>query len=1427
MKTPAKPLFCCLLFCLLSGITGCERSQDSDLQTTPAPAPTPISDYDLRALLQESQVEPLDPLPELDEDRVELGRLLFFDPLLSGNRDISCATCHNPCNITGDDRSLSVGTAAVDDDALRLPGPNRIFIARHATELFNRGDSRWTTMFWDMRLAVDEAGRFVERTAVLTAGGMTPPEVPMPNGLDSLLAAQALFALSSRHEMRGRPGDVDIFGNPNEIASIPDSDLRQIWRLIMDRILANPEYGEHFARVYPDVDTADLRLVHAANALADFQTAAFTRLDSPFDLYLQGDDDALSEEAKRGAALFYGDAGCARCHGGALMTDQEAHNIGVPQLGPGREPGEPFDEGVYLRSHGQAELRFAFRTPPLRNVAVTGPWMHNGSYTTLEGALRHHLDPRRGLAEYDEGQLEPALRSQLHNSPEIQAEILETLSPIVDEPIELDDDEISDILAFLHSLTSTSIEEIGAEFPGAVPSGLPIEQCSTAPARQPVDDAPRPRSNREAMATLVDEIIDIEIMPTGVYCASLMELHGFGEFAGYSLMTAAKLLVANRWATISSESEEDHIDPAVIWEADIDDERHYHCLTSEAQQLLLISIAFDEILERREVLKRPSADDVLAFVEATGRIVDALITEARTRAQDRGASQVEAVDVGLAFRAIQREMGWTEDIEIPRHPPVSFFHVNFSEFLQRILLPPGSEDRPTTIPPTWRDLQIEGEALSELHNQLTEFTASITSRTPTMRPDNFIVNFDDGTQVTDSFLAPAMLRNAFTAQFPHHIRQNGDLRVYIGPNPGVTSRRDPEEITVNVARSDLDGLYRNTIAGRILLDVLTDSGVFLDPLILDYVVTGIARYLAFLLERSAQIAAQANGETITRAHVLTVHDWETSLVLSHTPELPGANVEARSTRHFIDVSQEAGFPATVENLDGTRVPARHDLQRAIGSGIAVGDITQNGYPDLYISGEGLNRLYLNRGEEAPGTFIDATSEWGLPEDMHDTRAALFVDFDGDGKLDLLIIRSSEPSLILRQTESAFVDVTEELGLQTRRGAHTAAVADFDGNGRLDIYIGYYGSETYHRERSNHMNTPSSDGRNGRANQLWRQGEDGRFVEVAQAAGVADRGWALATSAIDVDRNGLLDLYVVNDFGRNYLFRNLGDGTFEEISGPTRTLDSGAGMNASFADVTGNGFWDIYISNIDMFERVDWFVFPSPDTPFAGENALFDAFVDHTGNRLLGNREGPDGQRVFESLEGSYFADHQKGWSWAGVFFDFDLNGFEDFYLANGWISGTVAGNQKNQFYLRRGNRFELQSPSGVEAFAGNSRSAVAVDTNRNGRLDLIINNYRQPPVLLRNNSSSPNRSVQVRLQGPPQEPTAIGAIVELQSSGRTQIRQIIAGSAYLGQDDYLLTFGVGRAPRADITVHWPDGTTQSWQNQPTGRILDLEYSPAE
>ena len=454
-------------------ITACVApSGPSSPMTPPARMDDTALDRALRATLAGQGVTSLDPGVTPDPAKVALGQMLFFDKELSGNRDTSCATCHQPALGTGDEQPLAVGTGGHGMAPERIRGAMRMMVPRNATELYNRGAPEWRTMFWDGRLRVGEDGGFIHPVEFDTA---------LPAGLDNILAAQAMFPVTSRAEMRGGPKDFDLYGQLNEVGGTGEYDLQAVWRALMARLQAIPQYVELFQAAYPDTPVAELGFQHAANALAAFQIDAFTLLDSPWDRYLAGDDAALSEEAKQGAQLFYGAAGCAECHSGNLLTDQQYYNIAVPQYGPGKGRKNAYIDLGHARETQNSDDRFAFRTPPLRNVSLTGPWMHNGAYTTLEETVRHHLDARQWCEQYDYEQLPADIRSDLVIKTDSMAEMIERIDPLAAEPPLLADAEIAQIMDFLEALTDPAAADLSHVIPQTVPSGLPVQDGALEP----------------------------------------------------------------------------------------------------------------------------------------------------------------------------------------------------------------------------------------------------------------------------------------------------------------------------------------------------------------------------------------------------------------------------------------------------------------------------------------------------------------------------------------------------------------------------------------------------------------------------------------------------------------------------------------------------------------------------------------------------------------------------------------------------------------------------------------------------------------------------------------------------------------------------------------------------------------------------------
>jgi cytochrome c peroxidase len=318
-------------------------------------------------------------------------------------------------------------------------------------------------IFWDGRVQEMGSGVF-----------QTPARGALPAGLPNALAAQAMFPVTNRTEMRGNPGDRDVFGNPNELATIADTQFAQIWRAVTQRLVAIPEYVTMFNTAFPHTGTQAFTFGHAAIALAAFQRAHMIRTRTPFDRYLEREDAALTTEQKRGAILFFGEARCSSCHNGPFLGGNSFANVGAPQIGPGIGAAAPLDKG-FGPILGTPFYDFAFRVAPLRNVELTAPYMHNGAYATLEAVVLHYSDIPAAQQNYDVNQLPPALRGMHHGEPATIAAVLQTLDSRVPQPQSLDETERRELVAFLRALTDPAARDLRSLAPVRVPSGLPIQ----------------------------------------------------------------------------------------------------------------------------------------------------------------------------------------------------------------------------------------------------------------------------------------------------------------------------------------------------------------------------------------------------------------------------------------------------------------------------------------------------------------------------------------------------------------------------------------------------------------------------------------------------------------------------------------------------------------------------------------------------------------------------------------------------------------------------------------------------------------------------------------------------------------------------------------------------------------------------------------
>lgn len=417
----------------------------------PRGASTPGAEQ-LRTEALERGFGPLPPAPTVRPELVALGRALAFDKVLSGNRDISCMTCHHPSLGTGDGRRLSIGTGG---NGL---GPDRelghgLVIGRNSPPLFNL--HAVDSLFLDGRVAHLDGDYATPAGAWLTP---TMRDVFEFGALSSL----ALFPVLSRAEMRG-------FGG-NELAALPSGRPDLIWRGLMARLGAIDDYRSMFEAAYPETPFEQMGFAHASNAIAAFIVSEFAFGDTPWDRFLAGDMEALSDEQLSGARTFL-DLACSECHSGPALSDGEFHNVALAQFGPGLGDGTGRDDYGRYRVTGDPIDRYAFRTSSLRNVELTAPYGHAGQFADLADFVAHYSLSADALLAFGD-ELPSELSSTLLGNT---AAVLATRDELLDG-VEFDESTVDELVDFLGALTDEAARDLGAGVPRTVPSGLAVER---------------------------------------------------------------------------------------------------------------------------------------------------------------------------------------------------------------------------------------------------------------------------------------------------------------------------------------------------------------------------------------------------------------------------------------------------------------------------------------------------------------------------------------------------------------------------------------------------------------------------------------------------------------------------------------------------------------------------------------------------------------------------------------------------------------------------------------------------------------------------------------------------------------------------------------------------------------------------------------
>ena len=524
-------------------------------------------------------------------------------------------------------------------------------------------------------------------------------------------------------------------------------------------------------------------------------------------------------------------------------------------------------------------------------------------------------------------------------------------------------------------------------------------------------------------------------------------------------------------------------------------------------------------------------------------------------------------------------------------------------------------------------------------------------------------------------------------------------------------------------------------------------------------------------------------------------------------------------------------------------------------GVSVGDADGDGLDDLYLAQPaGLpNRLYRARGD---GSFEDATESAGLAV-LDDTAQSLFADVDNDGDQDLVLSTGTLPFLFVNDGHGRFTYVTDAFRFERppQGSLMSIAMADYDRDGFLDLYLCVYSYSYGAGEDKAGTPAPYHDARNGPPAVLFRNDGHGRFVDVTREAGLAasnDR-YHFAAAWADYDGDGWIDLLVANDFGTKNLYRNRGrrEGkvTFEDVAAEAGVLDHGAGMSAAFLDYDNDGLVDIYTGNMwsDNGRRVTSNPAFMPQAP-AEVRALYRRHA--RGNSLFRNR----GDGRFEDVTLQARAEIGR-WAWSSDALDFDSDGFEDLYVANGmltretgpadldgffwrqvvarspltrapgtpyddaWrainqllIDDSIASRQRNVL-LRNDGRGGFDDVSGAVGLDldQDGRSYAVLDLDRDGDPDLAVMAARQSPQLrlFRNDFEGRRASFALRLVGTESNRDAIGARVTVETDKLRLTKRVHAGSGFLSQHSKELLFGLGASERVlKLTVVWPSGRTQ-------------------
>lgn len=560
---------------------------------------------------------------------------------------------------------------------------------------------------------------------------------------------------------------------------------------------------------------------------------------------------------------------------------------------------------------------------------------------------------------------------------------------------------------------------------------------------------------------------------------------------------------------------------------------------------------------------------------------------------------------------------------------------------------------------------------------------------------------------------------------------------------------------------------------------------------------------------------------------------------------------------FRDVAAASGIDFRMGFLPNEQGETFHVNLYDHGCGVAVADYDGDGHDDLLLLNQlGGNALFHNRGD---GTFDNVTEQAG-PVALADRICvgAAFGDYDNDGDQDLYITSVRGGNVLLENVgEGHFRDVTNEAGVACVAHSQTPAFFDYDNDGDLDLFVSNtarwttneYDDLSHHYRGAEDLWSRVYDVREREPNRLFRNEGDGVFTDVTDESGLSGKGWTGDVAAFDYDEDGNLDLFVTNMFGMSQLYRNDGQGHFDDVTLDTLGHTSFGAIGSKAFDFNNDGRLDLLIADMhsDMWMEHDEHQAIEPRRKYqhrAGPKA--DINPDVVGKeQAVADRLGVDfgevvfGNTLFRNEGGGRFTEVSDSavietfWPWGVATGDFDNDGNVDVYLPSGmgypyfyWPSALMMNNGDETFTDRAEDEGIEPPPGGQflpDKIAGknasrSSRCAATADFDGDGRLDLVVNNFNDRPYYFRN-QFAPREWVAFRLRGTQSNRDAVGAVVKLYRGRDVLVRQVHCTGGYLSQSSKTLHFGLGDARRIDrVEIRWPSGARQTLDSPELGRL---------